>query len=186
MIKLVQHHTSFWLLAPIMIIAAGLVVRIFIFQHDCGHGSFFSSRKANMILGNLCGLMTFTPYEEWKHLHAEHHACSGDLERRGVGDILTMTLDEYRKAPFWTRFGYRLYRNPLILFVIGPPIQFVLLQRLYPKGASKRQKKSVIMTDLALVGIIVFMSWAIGLRTYLLIQAPIIGFASIKIGRAHV
>ncbi len=179
MIKMVQHQVSFWMLLPLIMIAAGLVVRIFIIQHDCGHGSFFGSRKANVILGNLCGLMTFTPYEDWRHKHAEHHATSGDLERRGTGDILTMTFQEYIAAPFWTRFGYRLYRHPLVLFIIGPPLQFVLLQRLYPKGASSRQKNSVIFMDLALLGIIALMCWAIGWRTYLHIQAPIIGLASI-------
>ncbi len=179
MIKMVHSGMSYWLVLPLQILAAGLVVRIFIFQHDSGHGSFFPSHTANRILGILCGLITFTPYEEWRQSHAEHHVTSGDLERRGTGDIITMTVNEYNNAPFWSRFGYRLYRNPLVLFIIGPPIQFVLLQRIVHKNKNPKQKKSIIVTNVALVIITLLMCWAIGWQAYLLIQGPIIAFASI-------
>lgn len=174
MVYMVHHKASLWFLAPLTLLSAGLLVRIFIIMHDCGHGSFFASHKANRILGYVCGILVFTPYEDWRHKHAEHHATSGDLERRGVGDIFTMTVEEYKAAPRLKQIGYRIYRNPFIMLVIGPPLLFLFFQRFYSKNAKPRERNSVIITNLAILAIIALAYWTIGLKTYFLIQLPII------------
>ncbi len=160
--------------------AALFAFRSFIIFHDCGHGSFFKSKKANDIVGILTGIMLFTPYYAWRHSHAVHHASSGDLDRRGVGDVWTLTYEEYQKLGFWGKLGYRIYRNPFIIFVIGPTIDFVVLQRLPSVNASEkaREKNSVVYTNLALLGIAVIMSWAIGFWNYVAVMLPIIAMAS--------
>ena len=111
---------SYWLTLGLALPTAGLLMRIFIIQHDCGHGSFFKSRKANDYLGSVCGLLTLTPYYYWRKSHAIHHATASNLEHRGIGDIYTMTIKEYLQQSKWGRLKYRLYRNPLILFVLAP------------------------------------------------------------------
>jgi omega-6 fatty acid desaturase (delta-12 desaturase) len=156
------------------LVAAGLLVRIFIFFHDCGHGSFFSSPRANTILGYISGILTFTPYHSWRRAHAGHHATSGNLDRRGVGDVWTMTVEEYRAAPRRTQIAYRIYRNPVVMFGLGPAISFLIAQRFPQKGSKRRETLSVLITDVAIVAIIVTASLTIGLGTYLLIQLPII------------
>jgi acyl-lipid omega-6 desaturase (Delta-12 desaturase) len=178
MIWIVKAQMSLWLLVPLVVVAAGLLVRIFIFQHDCGHGSFFASQKANRILGYFCGVLTFTPFDDWKHEHAAHHAAAQDLERRGIGDIMTMTVQEYQSAPFRTRLGYRLFRNPFVLFVIGPFAQFVVMHRIPHKRAGKRERNSVWFTNFALLGLLVLAALTIGLPTFLLIQIPVIVVAA--------
>ena len=115
---------SWWIVIPLAILAGGFVVRTFIIQHDCGHGSFLKSPKANEFWGRICGFATFTPYGHWRWEHSTHHATSGDLDRRGVGDIWTMTVEEFLAASRWKRFSYRLSRNPIILFVIAPVCSF--------------------------------------------------------------
>lgn len=178
MIWIVRSGVSLLWLVPPVIVAAGLLVRIFIFQHDCGHGSFFASQKANRILGYFCGILTFTPFDDWKHEHAAHHAAAQDLERRGMGDIMTMTVQEYQAAPFRTRLGYRLFRNPLVLFGIGPFAQFVLAHRIPHKSAGKRERTSVWFTNFALIALFVVASLLLGLKTFLLIQIPVITVAA--------
>ena len=177
MVWMVRSHISFWFVWPLMVIAAGLVVRIFIFFHDCGHGSFLSSHRLNRILGYLCGIVTFTPYEEWRHLHAEHHATAGDLDRRGIGDIKTMTVEEYLTASWRTRLAYRLFRSPLVLFVIGPPIEFLIVHRFPHKGIGKRERNSVLLTNVGILLMVSLASLTIGFRTYVMIQLPIIVLA---------
>ena len=121
---------GYWL-GLILAIPAGMaVVRIFTIQHDCGHGSFFSSRRLNTWLGRCLGVLTFTPYDAWRRAHTMHHASSGDLGRRGVGDLDTLTVAEYRARSFWGRVAYRAYRHPLVMHVIGPPIYFLLMARI--------------------------------------------------------
>ena len=110
---------SWWLTLPLAMLAAGFLVRVFIIFHDCGHGSFFKSRRANDILGFITGVLTFTPYYHWRWEHAIHHATSGDLDRRGTGDVWTLTVQEYLESSRWKRFAYRLARNPVVLFVLG-------------------------------------------------------------------
>ena len=131
---------SYWLTLGLALPAAGLLVRIFIIQHDCGHGSFFKSRKANDFLGSVCGLLTLTPYYYWRKSHAIHHATAGNLEDRGIGDIYTMTVKEYLQQSKWGRLKYRLYRHPLILFVLAPAFLFIVLHRL-PLAESKSWKR---------------------------------------------
>lgn len=124
---------SYWITLLLAIPSAGLLVRLFIIQHDCGHGSFFKSRLANDMVGRLTSIFTLTPYGFWRQSHAVHHAGSGNLERRGIGDVDTLTVREYLNLPRLKRIGYRLYRNPLVLLIIGAPVHFLLLQRL-PQG----------------------------------------------------
>ncbi len=164
----------------IAIVAGGFAMRIFIIFHDCGHGSFFKSRWANDLVGVLTGIITFTPYYAWRHAHAVHHASSGDLDRRGVGDIWTLTYEEYMQLPRLKRIGYRIYRNPFIIFGIGPLIDFVILQRLPYVNVSDRprEKNSVVWTNLALLGIFLGMGFTIGFAEYLLVQVPIVAFTA--------
>ena len=169
---------SYWLVIPLAVIAGGFVVRLFIFLHDCGHWSFFKSAKANHWVGSIMGVLVFTPYFQWRQSHATHHATAANLDKRGVGDIWTMTVDEFLEAPWWKRLYYRVYRNPLIIFGIGPLLTFLILHRFPNNSYKKREKNSVHLTNLALIIIILGMSWAIGLKNYLLIQLPVIWVAS--------
>jgi acyl-lipid omega-6 desaturase (Delta-12 desaturase) len=152
---------------------AGFMMRTFIIFHDCGHGSFFKSRRANDAMGIITGLINFTPYHRWRHEHAIHHATAGDLDRRGVGDVYTMTVREYLEAPWWKRFGYRVFRNPVAMFLFGPLIVFVFVQRIPVPGLGRRELASVWWTNLALAAIIGSVCWAIGWQTYLLVQLPV-------------
>jgi omega-6 fatty acid desaturase (delta-12 desaturase) len=159
---------------PLILAASALLVRIFIFFHDCCHGSFFASRRANRILGIVTGILTFTAYDDWRHSHARHHATAGDLDRRGEGDVWTMTVEEYRNAPPLKRLFYRFYRTPVVTFGLGPAYMFLLTHRFASKGAETRERVSVIVTNLAIAAIIAAAGLTIGLRTYVLIQLPVI------------
>lgn len=169
---------SYWLTLALSIVAAGFLVRIFILFHDCGHGSFFKSQKLNDVVGFITGVMTFTPYFEWKHNHAIHHATAGNLDKRGVGDVLTLTVEEYLSLPWWKKVGYRIMRNPLILFTVGSFIVFAVTHRFWGPGAGKRERWSVIWTNLALVAVFAPLMLWLGWREVLLVQAPILFFAS--------
>jgi omega-6 fatty acid desaturase (delta-12 desaturase) len=174
MVRTVQLGVSYWITLALAVVAAGFMTRIFIIFHDCGHGSFFASRRANTILGYVCGILTFTPYEDWRHAHGVHHATVGDLDRRGTGDVYVMTVDEYLAAPRLKRIAYRLFRNPLIMFGLGPGAIFLITHRFAHKGAKKHQRYSVYLTNLAIAAIIALASLTIGLRTYVAVQLPII------------
>jgi omega-6 fatty acid desaturase (delta-12 desaturase) len=163
---------SFLLALPIIVVTAGFMVRTFILFHDCCHGSFFASRLGNDLLGSITGVLTFTPYHRWKHDHAVHHATSGDLDRRGTGDVYTMTVDEYRSAPWWKRAGYRIMRNPLALFLVGSLIVFVVTQRI--PGGGRRERSSVWWTNAALAVLAILMTLAFGWRVYLSVQLLVI------------
>jgi len=178
MVRAVQLGVSYWITLALAVVAAGLLVRIFIFFHDCGHGSFFASRRANTILGYVCGILTFTPYEAWRHTHGMHHATVGDLDRRGKGDVYVMTVDEYLAAPRLKRIAYRLFQNPLLMFGLGSGSVFLIAHRFAHKGAGKRQRYSVYFTNLAIVAIIGVASLTIGFRTYVAVQLPIILIAA--------
>lgn len=173
-------EVSYWLTLLFAFGAALFGIRIFIIFHDCGHGSFFKSKRWNDIVGVIAGIITFTPYFAWRHSHAVHHATSGDLDRRGVGDIWTLTYEEYQKLPRAKRIFYRIYRNPFMIFIIGPTIDFVVLQRWgYPDVFTKpRERNSVVFTNLALLGIVALATVTIGFWEYVLVQLPIIAFAS--------
>src|SRR5580693_285231 len=134
---------SWWLVLPLTVLAGALLVRVFIIFHDCGHGSFFKSRKANDAVGFLTGILTFTPYYHWRWEHAIHHSNSGDLDKRGTGDVWTLTVQEYLESSRWKKFSYRLARNPIVLFVIAPLFLFVVKQRFPSSKASPRERHSV-------------------------------------------
>jgi acyl-lipid omega-6 desaturase (Delta-12 desaturase) len=164
---------SYLLTLALSVLAAGFMVRTFIIFHDCGHGSFFKSSRANTIVGILSGLVTFTPYFQWRHDHAIHHATAGDLDRRGVGDVWTVTVTEYQAMPLWKRLAYRAFRNPLFMFGFGPTISFVFAQR-FPKNTDgPRERASIYWTDLALLGIVTALCLTMGWRAYWLIQTPV-------------
>ncbi len=173
-------QVSYVLTLVLCFFAALFVVRIFIIFHDCGHGSFFKSRKANDFVGVITGIITFTPYFAWRHSHAVHHATAGDLDHRGIGDVWTLTYAEYQQMPRWKRIAYRMYRNPFVIFVVGPTLEFVIFNRLPGANNSDkaREKRSVMWTNLALLGIVLFFTFTIGFKNYVLVQLPIIAIAS--------
>ena len=171
---------GYWLVLPLTIPAAGFLVRLFLIQHDCGHGSFFRQRWANDWTGRILGILTFTPYDFWRRTHAMHHASSGNLDRRGFGDIDTLTVAEYRARSVWGRLRYRLYRHPLIMFGIGPAYLFILQFRL-PVGMMRGGWKpwaSTMATNLVIFLIVGVLVWLIGIKAFLLIHLPIMLLAS--------
>ena len=156
------------------------LMRIFIIQHDCGHNSFFASTKLNNFVGNLLGIITLTPYYHWRKSHAKHHAGSGDLEFRGFGDIDTLTVDEYHALPWYRKFVYRFYRNPFVMFVIGPTFVFTVAHRLPTKTlkGEVRERHSVHFTNVALFIIFMLMGNAFGFREAIMLWLPITVFSS--------
>jgi omega-6 fatty acid desaturase (delta-12 desaturase) len=163
---------SYLLVLAIAVPAAGFLVRTYILFHDCTHGSLLPSKRANAWVGRVLGLMVFSPFESWRHSHAVHHASAGDLDRRGVGDVPTMTVAEYHSSSWEKRLGYRLFRNPLVMFGIGPTYAMVVQPRLVSRSARPRIRRSVIVTNIALVVLVGALCWLIGWRQYLLVQAP--------------
>jgi omega-6 fatty acid desaturase (delta-12 desaturase) len=171
---------GYWLTLLLSVPTAGFLMRLFIIQHDCGHGSFFGSRKANDWVGLLCSVFTWTPYYYWQKSHAIHHANAGNLEYRGIGDIYTMTVNEYLQQSTWGKFKYRLYRHPMFLFVLVPTFLFVVIYR-FPTSqatAMKRVRSSVYWTNVAILSLGLGLSWLIGLPAVLLVHAPVIIIAS--------
>ena len=169
-----------WLTFPLAVPAVFLLVRLFIIQHDCGHGSFFASRRANDLLGRTLGVLTLTPYVFWRRSHAIHHASSGKLNRRGAGDITTLTVREYRALSRWPRFLYRAYRHPLVLFGLGPFYMFIIRNRI-PTGSPIQQRKvwgNILGTNAALGAIVVLMMLTVGGRAFLLAYLPVILLAA--------
>ena len=160
------------LTAALSVLAAGFLVRTFIVFHDCAHGSMLPSKRANAYLGAFLGLLVLAPSRRWRHDHAVHHATSGDLERRGVGDVLTLTVAEYRARSWRGRLGYRLIRNPLVMFGLGPVFAMIVGPRLPARGARKRMRNSVLATDVALAAIVAGLCWLIGWQQFLLVWGP--------------
>lgn len=174
------------LLAPL---AGGLLVKIFTIQHDCGHGSYFKSRRANDALGFALSILTFTPYGFWRDAHNRHHAGSGDLDRRGIGAVDTLTVDEYRALPKWERIVYRAYRHPVVMILIGAPFYFFVLQRLPLADAPVFAKtytglrmsqiwKSVTALNLALVAVYGGLALALGAGPVALAIIPSVTIAA--------
>ena len=154
----------------------GLFVRIFIIQHDCGHGSFLGSRRANDILGFVCGIITLIPYFEWRKNHAIHHATTSHLERRGTGDIWTLTVSEYLRASWWGRFKYQFYRNPFFLFLVAPALQLVLLHR-FPWSKQTqwtRERSGILWTNVLLIALYAVLGSLLGWREVLMVQLPLV------------
>ena len=170
---------GYWLCLLLAVPAAGFLVRLFMIQHDCGHGSFFRRRVANDTVGRVIGVMTLTPYGYWRRAHAIHHATSGNLERRGNGDVQILTVSEYLSLSPWQRLSYRLSRNPVILLTIGPIYVFFLKHRL-PAGmmGGREMWISTMSTNLAIAGVILALSAAVGVENFLLVHLPIMLLAS--------
>jgi omega-6 fatty acid desaturase (delta-12 desaturase) len=168
---------SYVLVLVIAVPAAGFLVRTFIVFHDCSHGSFLPSKRANARLGVVLGLLVYSPFLRWRHDHAIHHATSGDLDRRGGGDVRTLTVAEYLALPWKGRLGYRLFRNPLLMFGLGPIVALLVGPRLVARGARPRLRRSVIATNIALAMAIGALCWAVGWRDFLLVQGPTIMLA---------
>jgi omega-6 fatty acid desaturase (delta-12 desaturase) len=159
--------------------AAGFLMRLFILAHDCGHGSFFPSRLANEIVGCGLGILTLTPYHRWRKQHAVHHATSGDLDRRGHGDVHVLTVDEYVRLSPFRRWAYRMYRHPLVLFGIGPFFYFLVGQRLtFEPRSWRKERRSVWLTNVALLLCLTLSASVFGLWPFLAVHAPIIAIAS--------
>jgi len=155
--------------------AAGFLVRLFMIQHDCGHGSFFRQRLLNDWVGRVIGVITLTPYDFWRRAHGIHHATSGNLDQRGIGDIDTLTVNEYLALPRWRRLGYRLYRHPIIMFGVGPTYLFILRHRL-PFGLTREgwgPWVSTMATNGAIAIVVATIIWWIGIWSFLLVHLPI-------------
>ncbi|CAN5116701.1 fatty acid desaturase [soil metagenome] len=172
---------GYWWLALLLALpAAGFLVRLFLIQHDCSHGAFFRHRLANDWIGRIASVVTLTPYGLWRRAHALHHASTGNLDRRGVGDIDTLTVEEYRARSFWGRLSYRLYRHPLVMFGIGPAYLFFLQHRL-PVGqmrAGWRPWASVMATNLAIGLSAGGLIWLVGFQAFVLVHLPIMLLAA--------
>ncbi|MFP7733550.1 fatty acid desaturase [Priestia aryabhattai] len=172
---------SYLLAFPLTVIAAGFLVRIFIIFHDCCHYSFFKSRKHNKILGTITGVLTMFPYSQWGHSHAIHHATSSNLDKRGTGDIWVLTVTEYKEASIWKKIAYRIYRNPFIMFGVGPIYVFLITNRFNRKNAKKKEKMNTYLTNVLIVALAAATCWLVGWQAFLLIQGPIF-FISGSIG----
>jgi omega-6 fatty acid desaturase (delta-12 desaturase) len=165
-----------WLPLSLLLVlpASGFLIRVFIVFHDCAHGSFMRTRRANNMVGAALGLLVWLPFRSWQHEHAVHHATAGDLDRRGIGDITTLTVSEYVAMPWLSRVGYRLFRNPVVMFGFGWLLVLVLKPRFVPRGASRRVRASILATNVALVIVVVGLCLTVGWREYLLVQGPVL------------
>jgi omega-6 fatty acid desaturase (delta-12 desaturase) len=166
-------HLSYWISLPLMVIAGGFLVRIFIIFHDCCHKSFLKNKTANDIIGNITGILTFVPYLQWRHSHSVHHATNGNLDKRGVGDIWTMTVEEYRSVSRLKKLVYRLYRNPLVMFCLGPIYIFLVDYRFNRKRAGVKERMNTYMTNAVIAAIVLLLCLTIGWKSFLLIHGPI-------------
>ena len=171
---------SYWLSLLIAVPAAGFLVRLFMIQHDCGHGAFFRNRLTNDWVGRVLGVVTLTPYDHWRESHAVHHATSGNLEHRGIGDIDTLTVREYLEMSRWRRLRYRLYRNPVVMFGVGPAYLFLLKNRLPVGGrrAGWRAWLSTAATNVAGALLFVGAMWLVGVGSFVLVHLPIMLLAA--------
>jgi omega-6 fatty acid desaturase (delta-12 desaturase) len=171
---------GYWIGLLLVVPAAGFLVRLFMIQHDCGHGSFFLGRPANDWVGRAIGVVTLTPYDHWRRSHARHHASSGNLDQRGVGDIDTLTVREFLSRPRWRQVLYRLYRHPIVMFGVGPAFLFILQQRL-PIGMMRSGWMpwlSTMGTNTAIAVLVAAMIWLVGFGPFLLIHLPITALAA--------
>lgn len=170
---------SIWLGVAIAIVASGFFIRLFIIFHDCCHHSFFANRRANEIVGVITGVLTFFPYHQWKYEHAVHHATSGDLARRGTGDMWTLTVNEYKRLSLFKRMVYRVYRNPFIMFGIGPIHLFLNQYRFNRKGAGRRERVNTHVTNFTLMVILAGLCFTLGWKDVLLVEGPILYVAGV-------
>ncbi|MDQ0246848.1 omega-6 fatty acid desaturase (delta-12 desaturase) [Bacillus fengqiuensis] len=170
---------SYLLTFALSVVAAGFLTRIFIIFHDCCHHSFFKNRLANKIIGTMTGVLTMFPYSQWQHSHSVHHATSGNLDKRGTGDLWMLTVDEYVAASFWVRLSYRLYRNPLVMFGLGPIYVFLITNRFNRKGARWKERINTYITNVSIFALVGLLCWAIGWEAFLLVHGPIFFIAGV-------
>ena len=174
-----SYYHSYWLSLVFIVPAAFFLVRLFAIQHDCGHGTFFRYKAANDWVGRILGVFTFTPYEVWKKDHAAHHSTSGNLSKRGHGDITTLTTEEYQALSTWGKISYRVYRFPAVLFLIGPTYLFIIRNRL-PLGRMNELKSwiSAMGTNIAIAAIVITLLYTIGTWAFLFVHMPIVILAA--------
>ncbi len=165
-----EADVSYLLVLAMAVPASGFLLRTYIVFHDCAHGSFLPAKRANVWLGVGLGLLVYSPFHSWRHSHAVHHATAGDLDRRGVGDVPTLTVAEYQASSWRRRLGYRLFRNPLVMFGLGPIYSMVVQPRLVSRSARPRIRRSVIGTNIALAILVAPLCWLVGWREYLVVQ----------------
>ena len=170
-------QTSYWVTLGVAMLTAAFSVRTFIIFHDCGHGSFLASRRANQLIGFFTGVLTLTPHFRWWADHSRHHATTGNLDRYGVGDVWMMTVDQYKSSPWHTRLWYRVYRHPFFMFLIGPFFIYAVVNRIPNLKGPKREYMSVIWTNIALVTIWTTLAFTVGFKSYLLVHLPIVAFS---------
>lgn len=170
---------SYWITLGLSFLSAGMLVRLFIIYHDCGHGSFLKNRKLMNAMGVFIGILTFTPYNHWSRNHQAHHETAGNLDKRGIGDVWTLTVTEYLKLTRWNKTVYRFYRNPITMFLIGAPFVFIIGNRFTKKGMNKQGRMSVYFTNAGLLVFITVMCLLMGVKSFLMIQLPVISFAGI-------
>lgn len=163
---------SLWITLALAIPAAGFLLRTFIVFHDCAHGSFMTTKRGNLWLGRFTGFLVFQPFANWRHNHAVHHGTAGDLDRRGTGDVPTLTVAEYASRGWKQRLGYRLFRNPLVMFGIGPIWSLMIGPRIWSSKQRPRMRHSVILTNLALAVVVGAIFWFVGPGAWLLVQLP--------------
>ncbi len=180
MVFIVASGYPYWIALLLSVPAAGFHVKTFIIMHDCGHNSYFRSQKVSAIVGRICAFLTFTPYYDWRRSHAIHHASVSNLEKRGIGDVWTMTVDEYRQSTFATRLKYRVYRNPFFLFILAPILLFLVVFRFPLRSTKKKCLWSVLLTDLALALLITAISLTLGFMVFLKVFLPVVVIASIS------
>lgn len=164
---------SYWLTIVLAIVTSGFVIRTFIICHDCTHQSFFKNKLANKIVGTITGIVALVPYEQWKYSHSMHHATSSNLDKRGTGDMWLLTVDEYVEASKWRRLAYRFYRNPLVMFGLGPISVFLVQYRFNRKGAKRKERVNTYVVNISIVVIYSLLIWAIGWQAFVMIQGPV-------------
>ncbi|MCU0407711.1 MAG: fatty acid desaturase [Bacteroidales bacterium] len=169
---------SYLLTLVLSVFAAGFMVRIFIIFHDCGHGSFFRSKRLNTVVGIITGLIVFTPFHKWHYEHKIHHQTVGNLDKRGTGDVMTLTVNEYRKLSPFRKLYYRIYRNPVVLFGIAPIFLFTIAHRFTKKYMTRKEKIYVHLTSLSIMGAIAVIILLIGWKAFLMIQIPVLVIAT--------
>lgn len=177
MIRSIQRGYSYALTLTLAVVAAAFLVRLFILFHDCVHGSLFRGKGANTFFGYVFGVLVFTPFEDWRFSHLRHHGSYANLDARGYGDIWTMTRSEYADSSKRKQLFYRLYRNPVVLIGLGALFSFLLRYRLPTRNATRKERMSVLFTNLLIAGVMLIAAWSIGWRTYLRVQLPVIWIA---------
>ncbi len=179
MLFLILNDYPYWMVLVVGVAAAGVYTRIFIIFHDCCHYSFLRSRRACELFGHICGMLTFTSYYDWQRSHLLHHATVGNLDKRGSGDVWTMTVKEYKAASTVQKIRYRILRNPFFLFIVAPPFLFLILNRFPGRTSDRKQIFSLVITNLFIGAVIAAAYWTIGIEAYVVMQMPVIFIGSI-------